>query len=95
MVLKLKQEAIEDIYNVVKNVSEIENYMKAIGFCYTSDCWRATNVSLVEDEKEMNCSNENIFDWTKKEFEDINIEKVNKFFIGGSVSTGEFKYKNE
>lgn len=85
---KLNREAINEITHLLKEVQDVVELLEGFGIDINSDCWTAT--SFNEDL-------EDILNWKKENFENINgINKGDTFYIGGNIITGsQHLYKNK
>ena len=81
----LKNDAIEEIVSILLMVKQIQKVLGQFGVNYHSDSWSATD--FCDDY-------ENILTWVWKDFEKINCDVGDSFYIGGSVCSAEFMYDN-
>lgn len=84
--IQLKEEAVNEIMSILKDVQAIQKLGLKFGICYHSDSWYATDN---HDDELMN-----ILYWTRENFLYTNMEGVNAFYIGGSICSAEYEYKN-
>lgn len=89
--MKLKKDAIKELYNIIEIVSKISSFAYKSGIIYTSDAWKATD----GEYEDIPNYNEHIMSWTIEDLENLNIDNINKFFIGGSVCSADFEYKGK
>lgn len=91
--LFLNKEAVNEIYKLQQNINKVAELMEHWGICYHSDPWKATDAET--SDKNIPHYNENIMIWKKKDFENIKIDNVNYFYLGGSNSSTEEKYNGK
>ena len=85
--MNMNKEAIDEIWNLTKQVQDVVNLVSKMGIYYHSDSWTAVHP--------VNHDCEDILSWKHKDFEDINVNNVDSFVIGGSMSHSEYEYKGE
>ena len=85
--MKLKQEAVNEIVHILKEVKDMASLVNNFGIFYSSDTWSAT---FPYDD-----NYEDILLWKENDFQQIDIKDIDSFIIGGCVVTGQYEYKNK
>lgn len=85
---KLNKEAIDEIMYLLTEVKDVVRLLYEMGIDIQSDCWNA--IAYRDDE-------EDILNWERKDFENVDKLKTgDTFMIGGNVTTGhQHQYKGE
>lgn len=85
--MKLKQEAINEIVHILAEVKNVASLVNKFGIFYNSDSWSAT---LPSDD-----NYEDILLWKENDFQQIDVQNIDSFAIGGCVVTGQYEYKDK
>lgn len=83
----LNKEAVNEIWNLTKQVQDVVNLVSKMGIYYHSDPWTAVHP--------VNHDYEDILRWKREDFEHIDVDNVDSFAVGGSMSHSEYEYKGE
>ena len=88
----LKEKVIDEVMTILNEVKDVQKLMSEFNINISSDTWIATNI---ERNKVPNY-NENILNWNRRDFEQIDLKRGDSFFIGGNITTGhEHQFKDK
>lgn len=96
MKILLKNEAVNEIVTLQKKVLKMATFVEHFGIYFHSDAWYATD--CIEDSSNYDTLphyNEDILNWTTKDFKTMDISTIDTFYIGGSLSSTMYEYKAE